>query len=194
MYNRRICIFCASSSQIKIAYLESAFDLGKILAQHNNEVVYGGGSIGSMGALADGVLKNNGRLIGIIPQFMMKLEWGNPNVSEMIVVNSMAERKELMIKNADAVVVLPGGTGTLEEMAEVLSLKKLGLFCKPIVLLNTERFFDHFFTFFDKMIEENFVRPEHKQLYSVVTSPDEVIPAIKSAPFWGEETIKLAAL
>jgi uncharacterized protein (TIGR00730 family) len=194
MVIKRVCVFCASSSKIKSEYLDSAYELGEILASREIEVVYGGGLVGSMGALSEGVLKNNGKLIGIIPQFMMKLEWGNPNVTEMHVVNTMAERKEKMIKNIDAVIVLPGGTGTLEEMAEVISLKKLGLFSKPIVILNTHGFYNHFFTFIDKMVEENFVRPEHKSLYSIAAFPNEVLTIINSSAVWGEETIKLAAL
>jgi uncharacterized protein (TIGR00730 family) len=190
----RVCVFCASSSQIKNIYLDTAFKLGEILAKQGIEVIYGGGSIGSMGSLANGVLQNNGRLVGVIPQFMMKLEWGNPNVSEMFVVNTMAERKEQMIKNVDAVIVLPGGTGTLEEMAEVISLKKLGLFQKPIVILNTDGFFDHFFEFIDRMVEDNFVRPEHRRLYNIASSPENVIKAATDSTTWGEETIKLAAL
>jgi uncharacterized protein (TIGR00730 family) len=191
---KRVCVFCASSSQINHEFLDSAFKLGSILASQKIEVVYGGGSLGSMGALADGVLKNNGQLIGVIPEFMMKLEWGNPNVTQMYIVDTMAQRKEQMIKNVDAIVVLPGGTGTLEEMAEAISLKKLGLFLKPIVILNTNGFFNHFLLLIDKMIDENFVRPEHKNIFSVTSSPGEVLSVINSSPAWGEETIRLAAL
>jgi uncharacterized protein (TIGR00730 family) len=194
MVFNRVCVFCASSSQIKKVFLDSAFELGAIFAEQKIEVVYGGGSIGAMGALADGVLHNNGRLIGVIPQFMMKLEWGNPKVTEMHIVNTMAERKEKMTKDIDAVVVLPGGTGTLEEMAEVLSQKKLGLFLKPILILNTEGFFDHFFKFMDKMVEEKFIRPEHKYLYSVAKITTEVLKVLHASPIWDEKTIKLASL
>jgi uncharacterized protein (TIGR00730 family) len=147
-----------------------------------------------MGALARGVLENKGTLVGVIPKFMMELEWGNPHVNEMHVVETMAERKQKLIENIDAVVALPGGTGTLEELAEALSLKKLALFTRPIILLNTNQFYDHLIGFLNKMIEEQFIRNEHQDLYSVASVPNEVIPLIKSAPDWSADHFKFASM
>jgi hypothetical protein len=189
----RICVYCASSSRSNKKYLDAAYQLGQIFAQKGITTVYGGGSIGLMGALARGVLENNGKITGIIPKFMMELEWGNPNVTNMIVVNSMAERKKLLTDKVDAVVALPGGTGTLEELAETLSLKKLGLFMQPIVILNTNGFYDTLIAFLERMIADSFIRAEHRQLFSVANHPDEVIAAIASAPNWGNEALDLAA-
>ena len=191
---KRVSVYCASSTQIDTTYLLAAGELGRILSQNCVEVVYGGGSIGSMGALADAVLENNGRLIGVIPKFMMDLEWGNLSVTEMMVVNSMAERKQEFLNNVDAVIALPGGTGTLEELSEVISLKKLGLFTKPIIIINTNGFYNYLLKFLDKMIDDNFIRPEHKRLYSVIDDVSLVLNAIKTAPEWDHNAIKLAAL
>jgi uncharacterized protein (TIGR00730 family) len=190
----RICIFCASSSQVDEKYLEAARIIGKILATRGIKVVYGGGSIGLMGALASSVLENKGEIIGVIPKFMMQLEWGNTNITELIIVENMAERKSKFIDNVDAVIAMPGGTGTLEELAETISLKKLGLFTKPIIILNTEGFYNHLLLFFEQMIRDNFIRTEHKQLFSVAKYPEEIIDLIEKSVNWDMDAIKLAAI
>jgi uncharacterized protein (TIGR00730 family) len=190
----RVCVYCASSTKISKQFLESARTLGKIFAENEITTVYGGGSVGSMGALAEGVLQNGGKIIGVIPKFMMELEWGNPLITSMIVVNTMAERKLKFIENVDAVVALPGGTGTLEELAEIISLKKLGLFTKPIIILNTSGFYNALLTFFGMMANENFIRKEHLQLYNVVENPEDIISAINSTPLWSSSAIDFAAL
>ena len=191
---KQVCVYCASSTQINPEYLMVASSIGKILAGNNISVIYGGGSVGSMGALADAVIKNNGELIGVIPKFMMELEWGNPSVTEMKIVDSMAQRKQLFIENVDAVIALPGGTGTLEELAEVISLKKLGLFTKPIIIVNTRGFYDSLLQFIEQMVADNFIRAEHKELYTVISDPENIINAIKNAPIWEGKAIKLAAI
>jgi uncharacterized protein (TIGR00730 family) len=191
---KRVSVYCASSTQIDTQYLNAAAELGVVLVENNVEVVYGGGSVGSMGALADAVIGRSGQLIGVIPKFMMELEWGNPLVSQMIIVESMSERKREFLINVDAVIALPGGTGTLEELSEVISLKKLGLFKKPIVIVNTNGFYDYLLRFLDRMTDDNFIREEHKQLYSVVTGAEEIIFAINNSPDWSDKAIKLAAL
>jgi len=190
----KVCIYCASSKQIDRDYITDVVELGKILALEHIEVIYGGGSVGAMGALADAVLENNGRIIGVIPKFMMELEWGNPHITQLIVVENMAERKQQFINSVDAVIALPGGTGTLEELAEVISLKKLGLFTKPIIILNTKGFYDTLIQFIDRMISDNFIRDEHRNIFSVINKPDEVIKAINNAPLWDDSARDLAAL
>jgi len=125
---------------------------------------------------------------------MMELEWGNPSVTEMKIVDSMAQRKQLFIENVDAVIALPGGTGTLEELAEVISLKKLGLFTKPIIIVNTRGFYDSLLQFIEQMVADNFIRAEHKDLYTVISDPENIINAIKNAPIWEGKAIKLAAI
>jgi uncharacterized protein (TIGR00730 family) len=191
---KRICIFCASSKQVAKIHLDAATEIGKILANHGITAIYGGGSVGSMGALASSVLENQGQIIGIIPKFMMELEWGNTKISELIIVESMTERKIKMLENTDAVIALPGGTGTLDELMEVLALKKLGMFTKPIIILNTSGFYDHLLMLFEKMVTDKFIRPEHKKLYEIAAEPSEVLIKIKEAPLWDSSAIKLAAL
>lgn len=181
---QRVTVFCASSTKSDKAFLQSAYNLGCILAINKIAVVYGGGSVGSMGALANGTLYNKGHITGVIPQFMMELEWGNPLVSEMIVTETMAERKKILLQMADAVVILPGGSGTLDELADTMANKKLGLYTKPIILVNQNHFFNPFLEFFDKMVEEKFMLSAHKQMFSVVKTEVEVLQAIANAPKW----------
>jgi uncharacterized protein (TIGR00730 family) len=191
---QRICVYAASSSQAGADYIHAAQQVGSLLASENITTVYGGGSIGLMGALADAVLAGNGKLVGIIPEFMMKLEWGNPNVSQMIITENMAERKLLLMKEADAIIVLPGGTGTLEEVSEALSRKKLGLLDCPLILLNTNGFFDSLVSFLERMIEDKFIRPEHRKLWSVAQDTSEILTLIRKAESLGNSAHELAAM
>ncbi len=191
---QRICVYAASSSQAGEDYIHAAQQVGSLLASENITTVYGGGSIGLMGALADAVLAGNGKLVGIIPEFMMKLEWGNPNVTQMIITENMAERKLLLMKEADAIIVLPGGTGTLEEVSEALSRKKLGLLDCPLILLNTNGFFDSLVSFLERMIEDKFIRPEHRKLWSVAQNTSEILTLIREAESLGNSAHELAAM
>lgn len=191
---KKVCVFCASSKQIAKDYLDAAFNVGRILASQNITIVYGGGYVGSMGELAKSVIENKGCIIGIIPKFMIEMEWGNPHITEMIVVETIAQRKKKLIENVDAVIALPGGTGTLEELSEIISLKKLCLFTKPIIILNTNGFYNHLLLFLEQMISENFIRPEHRQLFEVALNPEEIIEKIEKSPKWESSAINLAAL
>jgi uncharacterized protein (TIGR00730 family) len=190
----KITVYAASSSKSKPAYIEAATQLGIELAQNKKTVVYGGGSIGLMGALANAVLENKGELIGIIPRFMMELEWGNPNVSQMIITETLAERKTLLINKADAVIFLPGGSGTLEELSEAISLKKLGLIDCPLVFLNTNGFFDSLLAFYERMISDNFLRVEHRGLWEVANEPSDIWTAFENSKQWGDNAIELAGI
>ncbi len=190
---RKICIFCASSPGIDSVYFDAAEELGRILAESRIHVVYGGGAVGLMGRLADTVISGGGTVTGIIPRFMMKMNWGHPGVTEMIEVETMQERKSLMISDADAVVALPGGVGTLEELMEVITLKQLGQFLAPVVILNTAGFYNHLGDLLDKMIRERFMRTEHNGIWQMVDSPAEVLGAIRKAPPWHGSAINFAA-
>ncbi|MER3546284.1 MAG: TIGR00730 family Rossman fold protein [Rhodanobacteraceae bacterium] len=180
----RICIYCASSSQTDPAYREAAFCLGKLLAQEKCTVVYGGGSAGLMGAVADGALSRGGQVIGVLPKFMADLEWGHPGLTQLELVEDMRERKHRLLTGSDAVVALPGGCGTLEELFEAITLKRLGLYFKPIVLLNTRGYYEALQTFLARMIEERFMNPEHAAMWSLVDAPGDVLPAIRNTPAW----------
>jgi uncharacterized protein (TIGR00730 family) len=190
----RVCVFCASSSQLHDTYINDAKVLGEVLASQGIAINYGGGAVGLMGAIANSMLQNKGQVTGIIPKFMVEVEWEHKGVKDMIHVDTMAERKQLLTKNVDAVVSLPGSTGTLEELFEVLSNKKLGLFNKPVVLLNTNGFFNPLIDMLNLMVDENFMRKEHGELFTVVEKVEDVIPAIMTASPWQYDPIKMAAL
>jgi len=138
----RVCIFCASSTQVHLEYFDAANRLGKELAKESVMIIYGGGGAGLMGEVATSALAQGGKVIGILPRFMSDLEWGHPGLTELKLVDNMRERKHMMIEDVDAVIALPGGCGTLEELLEVITLKRLGIFLKPIILVNVRDFFD----------------------------------------------------
>ena len=191
---KQVCVFCASSSKVSDIYTYEASELAKSLVANDYGIVYGGGAVGLMGTIADSALVAGGAVKGIIPRFMVEVEWEHPGVKDMIHVDSMAQRKALLIEQVDAVVALPGGTGTLEELFEVVSLKKLGLFHQPIILVNTQGFFNPLLEMMDKMVEENFMREAHLQLWHVVDKADEVVQAIQQTPQWDKEAIRFAAV
>ena len=186
----KVCVFCGSSPSVDKIYLDEAWELGKLLAETSIGVNYGCGAFGLMGSLANSMLHYQGKITGIIPAFMVEYGWSNPKISETIVTHDMRERKRLMIADVDAVIALPGGIGTLEEVMEVITLKQLGQFFKPIVLLNTNGFYNHLTAFLDEMINQEFLRDTHKNIWTVVNSPAEVIGAIENYSGWDPEVIK----
>jgi len=190
----RICVYCASSSKVDKKYFDATIKLAEEMVKRDFTLVYGGGSMGLMGCMADNMLKNNGKAIGILPRFMQKVEWGHKGLTQLTLVKDMHERKKLLIQDVDAVVALPGGCGTLEELMEVITLKRLGKFTKPIIILNTDGFYDHLKLLLEKMIQERFMRTEHGEIWQFVNQPEEIIPAIENAPDWDSSAIKFAAV
>ncbi len=191
---QKVCVFCASSRQCDPAYHEAAHDLGKELAAHNITIVYGGGLAGSMGALANAALAHGGRVIGILPQFMHELEWGHTSLTELIIANDLHQRKRLMISGVDAIIALPGGCGTLEELFEAITWKRLGLYCGPIVLVNTLNFFAPCIELLNRCIDQRFMDPKHAAMWSMVDRPADVLEAIHRAPRWRAEYRSFAGL
>ncbi len=171
-------------------FIEHTQILARELVMANATIVYGGGADGLMGCLADTAIAHGGRVIGILPEFMVRAEWEHKGICQMVVVKDMGERKRLMIEDADAVVALPGGCGTLEELMEVFTLKQLGLFCKPIVVLNTCGFYHHLAKQIDHMVETQFMHPENHNLWQMVENPYDVIPAINNPRPW-RQVVKL---
>jgi len=167
---KSVCVFCGSRLGNDKVYSDAAYAFGKLLAEKNLTMIYGGAKVGMMGALADGVLENGGKAIGVLPVFFQEKEIVHDNLDELILVNSMHERKVKLIDMSDAFVALPGGFGTLDELAEVLTLTQLGKYKKPMGFLNTNGFFDHLLHFFDAMHTNEFIKKEHLQLY--YASPD----------------------
>lgn len=190
----RITIFCASSPSIDEKYFIAAKELATILVSAKHSIIYGGGDTGLMGAIADTVLEMGGKITGVIPGFMKEVEWMHKGVEDMIVVDSMAERKKLLIEKSDAIVVLAGGTGTLEELMDVVSLKKLGKYPNPIVILNSDGFYDLLQDFMVKMVDEKFMNPKHLDVWEMVNSPSEVLESIKNQERWGEDVINFASV
>jgi len=189
-----VCVFAASSSRIDNKYMKAAAELGSLFARSKINVIYGGGGIGLMGVLADSVIENGGIITGVIPSFMNDEGWGHPHVSDMIVTNDMGERKKEMFAKADAVVALPGGIGTLEELTEAITLKQLGLFKGPVVILNTLNFYKSFIEFLEQMVAGHFLRFEHKGIWEIAGTPKEVLIAISNNKNWIDDPRKIARI
>lgn len=189
----RVCVYCASSAKAASHYGEAAFLLGKLLATNDIHVLFGGGGIGSMAKLADGVNAVGGKITGVMPHFMRDLEWAHPEVRSFLWTADMAERKARLMENTDAVIALPGGCGTFEELLEVITLKRLGIYLKPIVIVNQERFYDPLIALFRHSVNERFMDERHLEMFSVVTDVGEVLEAINNAAPWGEESRNFAA-
>ena len=189
-----VCIFAASSSRINNEFALTAAKLGSFLAKSGHDVVFGGGGIGLMGKLADAVLSNGGKITGVIPAFMKEEGWGHKRLTKMIVTADMGERKKQMFALSDAVIALPGGVGTLEELTEAITLKQLSLFDGPIIILNTRGFYNSLTEFLDNMVENHFLRSEHKGIWEVVSTPEEAVAALKNKDRGNEEWRKIAKI
>ena len=190
----RVCVYCASSAHCDPAYRDAAYRLGEILADAKCTLVYGGGAIGLMGAVADGALSRGGDVVGIIPRFMTEVEWQHPGVANLEIVEDMRERKHRLLTGSDAVVAMPGGCGTLEELFEAITLKRLGIYFNPIVLLNTRRFYDPLQSFMQTVVDERFLNREHADMWSLVDTPEDVLPRIRATPRWHENAREFAAV
>lgn len=191
---QKVCVFAASSPVIATDFLKAGKQMGTILAKNNIAMNYGAGSVGIMGVIADEMLKLNGSVNGIIPEFMVKMGWAHPQLKNLITVNTMHERKALMMENVDAVISMPGGVGTLEELLEAITLKQLGQFLKPIIILNTNSFYDPLLKHFEIMIEKKFMRTLHGKIWQVADNPSEVLDLIANEPDWDPGVIKKAAV
>src|SRR5450759_604482 len=189
-----ICVFASSSSRIDNKYAIAASNLGLLLAKANMGVVYGGGGIGLMGKLADAVLENGGRITGVIPSFMKDEGWDHSEVKEMILTADMGERKKKMFAMADAIIALPGGVGTLEELTEAITLKQLGLFRGPIIILNTLNFYKSLIDFLEHMVSGNFLRYEHKGIWEIADTPEDAITLLIKKQDWLHDPRSIARI
>jgi len=189
-----ICVFASSSSRVNSEFGLAAARLGSLLVQSGMDVVYGGGGIGLMGKLADAVIENGGKITGVIPLFMKEEGWGHHGLTDMIITPDMGERKKTLFSMSDAVVALPGGVGTLEELTEAITLKQLSLFDGPVIILNTLGFYRTFFDFLENMIDTHFLRREHKGIWEIVNTPEEVISALNRKDRGNEEWRKIAKI
>lgn len=188
-----VCVYCASSRSCAAVYHDAAFRLGAVLADAQLTVVYGGGAVGSMGALANGALSRGGRVVGVLPRFMAELEWGHDRLSELHLVDDMRTRKHEMLSRSQAVVALPGGSGTLEELLEAITLKRLGIYLGPIVLVNTCGFFEPLLALLARAVHERFMDVRHLAMWQPVAEPEEVPAALRAAPVWTPDARRFAA-
>jgi uncharacterized protein (TIGR00730 family) len=170
-----ICVFCGSSTGFNPVYAESARELGFFMATQGHTLIYGGGNIGLMGIVADAVLEKKGRVIGVIPDFLMQKEVGHKSLTELKVVGSMHERKKKMADMSDAFIAMPGGWGTLDETAEILTWKQLELIHQSVGILNVNGFFDTLLQQMNLMVKEGFLRPENLNSVKVSNSPQQLI-------------------
>ena len=177
---KNISVFCASSSQVAEVYKSQTRLLGSILADAGIHCFYGGGCVGLMGELAESMLEHKGSISGVIPQFMVDEGWSNDRVEE-IIVPDMNVRKSYMMEHSDAIVALPGGCGTLEELLVAITSRQLGLIKIPIIIVNIDGFFNPLIQMLNKAIEENFMRPEYKSLWLTVSSASDVLTAIEKS-------------
>lgn len=186
--DKRICVYCASSDAADPAYRDVARRLGGLLANAGYAVIYGGGSTGSMGALADGVLGAGGNITGVMPRFMLELEWAHRSLTELRVVEDMRARKHAMLSASAGLVTLPGGPGTFEELFEAFTLKRLGLYTNPIVIVNTRNYFAPLLAMLQHAIDERFMHPRHAAMWQIVPEPEDVLAAFANAPDWSVAT------
>ncbi|SMO55651.1 TIGR00730 family Rossman fold protein [Fodinibius sediminis] len=171
----KICVYCGSSPGKRTYYRDGARKLAKLFVQKDIELVYGGASVGVMGALADGVLEAGGRVTGIIPEDLVRKEVAHNKLTDLHVVASMHERKAQMADLSDAFIALPGGLGTLEELFEIVTWSQLGLHRKPIGLINVSGYYDQLASFLDHAVAEQFVKIEHRNLLMIEKDPEELI-------------------
>jgi hypothetical protein len=173
-----ICVFCGSSLGADKVFADTAKTLAQFICRSNSTLVYGGGNIGLMGVLADEVIANHGNVVGVIPDFLMKKEVGHKGITQLEIVSTMHERKKRMAELADAFVAIPGGWGTLDELAEILTWKQLGLINQPIGILNVNRFFDHLLMQMKHMADMNFLSKSNLGLLKISDDPKYLLTAL----------------
>lgn len=191
---KNVCVYSASSTKIAPRYFEAAAALGRLLAQKGVNVINGAGSIGLMAATSDAALEAGGSVIGIIPRFMVEQGWQHNGLTRLIQTETMHERKQLMAEMSDGVVALPGGCGTMEELLEVITWKQLGLYLKPIVILNVDGFYDPLLEMLQKAIDGSFMRREHGAIWQVARTVEEALDLLYTTPTWSKEVRKFAAI
>jgi len=187
-----VCVYCSSSDRTPAIYLDAAARLGHTLAASGIAIVYGGSSLGSMGRMATAALAAGGKVTGVLPRFMDELEWGNRALTELRIVDDMHQRKRLMLELSCAVIALPGGCGTLEELFEAITWKRLGLYFGPIVLVNVNGFYDPCIELLNRTVAEGFMNPRHREMWSVVDEPEQALDALRNAPAWTRDARQFA--
>ncbi|MBQ8522023.1 MAG: TIGR00730 family Rossman fold protein [Bacteroides sp.] len=191
---KNVCVYSASSTQIASVYFEVAEELGRLLAQKGINLINGAGRIGLMAATSNAALAAGGMVTGVIPHFMVKQGWHHQGLTRLVETETMHERKQLMADLSDGVIALPGGCGTLEELLEIITWKQLGLYLKPIVILNIDGYYNPLIEMLQNAISGHFMREEHKAIWQVASTAQEAIECLYHAPAWSREIRKFAAI
>ena len=189
-----ITVYAASSGQAPAPFVEAARQLGQLMAEAGHVLVNGAGRTGLMAATANACLEAGGEAVGVIPQFMIEQDWQHRGMTRLIVTPDMHSRKQRMAAESDACIALPGGVGTLEELLEIITWKQLGLYLKPIIILNTNGYYDALLAQLQRAADECFMRPQHTAIWSVAATPEEAIQLALTTPLWDASVRKFAAL
>ena len=187
-----VCVYCASSTQVAPVYQEAAIALGSALGSLKLRVINGAGNSGLMRTVSDATLAAGGTVTGVIPQFMIAEDWCHTGLTELIAVEDMHTRKQRMASMSDAIIALPGGCGTMEELLEVITWKQLGLYANPVVIFNVDGYFDPLIAMLHRAIDEQFMREQHAALWQVAQTAEEAIELIYTQPQWDCDKRKLA--
>ncbi|MCR4994324.1 MAG: TIGR00730 family Rossman fold protein [Bacteroidales bacterium] len=190
----RIAVYCASSTKIHPDFFADAHAIGEGLAKRGICLVNGAGHMGLMGESSNACLAAGGEVIGVIPTFMVEQNWHHTHLTQLIETPDMHQRKQTIAQLSDGCIALPGGCGTLEELMEVITWKQLGLYLKPIVILNTRGYYDPLLMQLQRGIEEHFLGQRHADIWRVATTPDEAIELVLSTPQWDASVRKFAAI
>lgn len=191
---KNVCVYSASSTQIDPIYFQAADTLGRLLAQKGINLINGAGCLGLMSRISDAALATGGTVTGIIPHFMVEQNWHHKGLTHLIETETMHERKRMMADLSDGIIALPGGCGTMEELLEIITWKQLGLYLKPIVILNTNGFYNPLLEMLERAIGQHFMRRQHGSIWQVAQTPDEAIQLLYTTPMWSKDIRKFAAI
>ena len=191
---KRICIYCASSTKIDDCFFRDARKLGQLMAAKGIAIINGAGKMGLMQASTDGCLEAGGEAIGIIPSFMIKEGWCHQGMTQIIETPDMHIRQQKMAEMSDAAIILPGGCGTLAELMELITWKQLGLYLKPIVILNTNGYYNPLIQTLQQAVEQNFMRQQHSAIWQVASTPEEALKLVLETPLWDTSIRRFAAI
>ncbi len=189
-----VCVYSASSTQIDKTYFSAAEKLGRLLALRHINLINGAGRQGLMGAISNAALQSGGTVTGIIPHFMVQQGWHHKGLTRLIETDTMHERKRLMAEMSDGVIALPGGCGTMEELLEIITWKQLGLYLKPIVILNTDGFYNSLLDMLEHAIAEQFMRNRHRDIWCVSSTPEEAVDLLYHIPVWDKTICKYSTI
>ncbi len=189
-----IAVYCASSTKIHEDYVAAAKAIGEGLGRRGIGLINGAGNMGLMAAASDACLALGGEVTGVIPTFMIEQDWHHKGLTRIIETRDMHERKSTIARLSDGCIALPGGCGTLEELMEVITWKQLGLYLKPIVILNTRDYYAPLLQQLQRGIDEHFMRERHNEIWRVASTPEEAIDLVLSTPLWDASVRKFAAI